>query len=223
MNPRKTVIVIALGALVAGAAALVYAQSELGDAQAPESLGASLSAQFGDAAIPPAGTRENAAAATGAIEAPSQTPKVLYDFNALPDPVKRMLEQIAVAAQSGEIDNIRPVFESNELKPMVTTAYVEDPIAFWKKASADGTGRDVLAAMLNAMASDYARVGQGQDEMYVWPYFAETDLTKLTPAQEVELYRIVPPALALPMKKAGKYSYYRLGISPTGVWQYFMQ
>jgi hypothetical protein len=25
------------------------------------------------------------------------------------------------------------------------------------------------------------------------------------------------------MKKAGKYSYYRLGISPTGVWQYFMQ
>jgi hypothetical protein len=106
---------------------------------------------------------------------------------------------------------------------MVTTAYVEDPIAFWKKASADGTGRDVLAAMLNVIASGYVRVGQGQDEMYVWPYFAETDLTKLNPAQEVELYRIVPPSLALPMKKAGKYSYYRLGISPTGVWHYFLQ
>jgi hypothetical protein len=25
------------------------------------------------------------------------------------------------------------------------------------------------------------------------------------------------------MKKAGKYRYYRLGISPTGVWQYFIQ
>ncbi len=190
MNCRKNIVLMALGALVAGAAALVYAQNE---------------------------------AATGAIAAPGQTPQVLYDFNALPDPVKRMLEQIAAAAQSGEVENMRPVLESNELKPMVTTDYVEDPIAFWKKASADGTGRDVLAAMLNVMASGYVRVGQGQDEMFVWPYFAETDLAKLTPAQEVELYRIVPPAQAIPMKKAGKYSHYRLGVSPTGVWQYFLQ
>ncbi len=129
--------------------------------------------------------------ATAAVEAPGQAPKVLYDFNALPDPVKRMLEQIAAAAESGEIENMRPVFELNELKPMVAAAYVDDPIAFWKKDSADGTGRDVLAAMLNVMPSGFVRVGQGQDEMYVWPYFAETDLAKLTPAQEVELYRIV--------------------------------
>jgi hypothetical protein len=25
------------------------------------------------------------------------------------------------------------------------------------------------------------------------------------------------------MKRSGKYSYYRLGISPKGVWQYFIQ
>ena len=86
---------------------------------------------------------------------------MLYDFNALPDPVKRMLQQIAAAAESGEIETMRPVFESNELKPMVATEYVDDPIAFWKKASADGTGRDVLAAMLNVVASGYVRVGQG--------------------------------------------------------------
>jgi hypothetical protein len=148
---------------------------------------------------------------------------VLYDFNALPDPVKRMLEQIVVAAESGEIETMRPVLESNELKPMVAAAHVEDPIEFWKKASADGAGRDVLAAMLNVIASGFVRVGQGQDEMYVWPYFAEIDLATLTPSQEVDLYRIVPPALAVPMKKAGKYGYYRLGISPTGVWHYFIQ
>ena len=183
-------VLIALGALVAAAAALVYAQNE---------------------------------AAAGEAAAREQTSKVLYDFNALPDPVKRMLQQIAAAAESGEIETMRPVFESNELKPMVATEYVDDPVAFWKKASADGTGRDVLAAMLNVAASGYVRVGQGQDEMFVWPYFAETDLAKLTPAQEVELYRIVPPAQALAMKKAGKYTYYRLGISPNGVWQYFLQ
>jgi hypothetical protein len=204
MNCRKNLVLIALGALVAGAAALVYAHNEAGQAAAPET--------------PSAGAKT-----AGAVVAPGKAPEPLYDFNALPDPVKRMLEQIAAAAQSGEIENMRPVFESNELKPMVTTAYVEDPIGFWKKSSADGTGRDVLAAMLNVMASGYARVGEGQEEIFVWPYFAEADLTKLTPAQEVELYRIVPPAQAIPMKQAGKYSHYRLGISPNGVWQYFLQ
>jgi hypothetical protein len=134
-----------------------------------------------------------------------------------------MLQQIAAAAESGEIENMRPVFESNELKPMVATAYVDDPIAFWKKASVDGTGRDVLAAMLNVMSSGFVRVGKAQAEMYVWPYFAETDLAKLTPAQNVELYRIVAPSVAASIKKAGKYSYYRLGIAPNGVWHYFIQ
>jgi hypothetical protein len=153
----------------------------------------------------------------------AESPQVLYDFIALPGPVTRMLEQIAGAAQSGEIETLRPVFESNELKPMVATDYVEDPIAFWKKASADGSGRDLLAAMLNTMSSGYVRAGQGKDEIFVFPYFAEIDLAKLTPAQEVELYRIVPPADALAMKQAGKYTGYRLGISPTGVWHYFLR
>jgi hypothetical protein len=200
MNRLKSVM-IALGALVAGAAALVYAQNEAGNLPRGAAAGAALAA----------------------ADAPSQRPAPLYDFNTLPEPVKRMLEQIASAAQSGEIENMRPVFESNELKPMVAAAYVDDPISFWKKASADGSGRDVLAAMLDVMSSGFVRVGQGQDEMYVWPYFAEADLAKLTPAQEVELHRVVPPALALPMKKEGKYSFYRLGISPNGVWHYFIQ
>ena len=118
---------------------------------------------------------------------------------------------------------MRPVFESNELKPMVAAEYVEDPVAFWKKASADGTGRDVLAAMLNVAASGYVRVGQGQDEMFVWPYFAETDLAKSRRPRRSSFIASCPPAQALAMKKAGKYTYYRLGISPTGVWHYFLQ
>ena len=192
---------IALAALVAGAAALVYVHNET-------------------ASSPSGQPRRTAMAAAAAAD---QAPKALYDFNALPDPVKRMLEQIAAAAQSGEIENMRPVFESNELKPMVATAYVDDPIALWKKVSADGSGRDVLAAMLDVVSSGYVRMGQGDQEMYVWPYFAETGLSGLSPSQEVELYRIVPPSLAVAMKKSGKYSFYRLGIAPNGVWHYFLQ
>jgi hypothetical protein len=197
MNRRGILVVIALAALVAGSAVLVHAQNE-----APKS---------------PPGAAGKPAKPGG------DPPEVNYDFDALPDPVKRMLERIAAAAQGGEIEAMRPVFESNELKPMVAAAYVDDPIAYWRKQSADGTGRDVLAAMLDVMSAGYVRVGTGQDEMYVWPYFAEIDLAKLTPAQEVELYRVVAPSLAVPMKQDGKYRYYRLGIAPSGVWHYFIQ
>ena len=192
---------IALAALVAGTAALVYVHNETANSPQGQPRGTAM------------------AAATEA----EQAPKALYDFNALPDPVKRMIEQIAAAAQSGEIENMRPVLESNELKPMVATAHVDDPIALWKKESADGSGRDVLAAMLDVVSSGYVRMGQGDQEMYVWPYFAETGLSGLSPSQEVELYRIVPPSLAVAMKRSGKYSYYRLGIAPNGVWHYFLQ
>jgi hypothetical protein len=200
MNRRKA-FMIALGALVAGAAALVYAEYKGGEQPRRVATGAALAA----------------------AESLGQSPEPHYDFHSLPAPVKTMIERIATAAETGEIENMRPVLESNELKPMVDDAYVEDPIAFWKQQSADGSGRDVLAAMLDVMSSGFVRVDQGQDEIYVWPYFAEMDLAKLTPPQEVELYRLISPSLAVPMKKDGKYSYYRLGISPSGVWHYFLQ
>ena len=81
----------------------------------------------------------------GADNKHATAPEVLYDLNALPDPVKAMLHQIGDAAATGEIEKMRPVLESNELKPMVAAAYIDDPIGHWKKESADGTGRDVLA------------------------------------------------------------------------------
>jgi hypothetical protein len=204
MRRWGTLLGIVLAALVAFAAfAVVSARSEGPKSSASQGAGTPI--------------------ATAAAATPAQTAKAFYDFNALPDPVKRMLEQIATAAESGEIENMRPVLESNELRPMVADTYVADPIALWKKESADGSGRDVLAAMLNVMSSGYAHAGQGKDEMYVWPYFAETGLSALTPAQEVELYRIVPPERAAAMKKTGRYGYYRLGIAPDGVWHYFLQ
>jgi len=203
MNRWGRLMMIAVAALAAGAAALVSIRSEAPQSSASHATGTTI--------------------ATAAAATSDQTAKALYDFNALPDPVKRILEQIAAAAESGEIENMRPVLESNELRPMVADSYVADPIALWKKESADGSGRDVLAAMLNVMSSGYVHVGQGKDEIYVWPYFAETGLSSLTPAQEVELYRIVPPERAAAMEKAGKYSFYRLGIAPDGVWHYFLQ
>ncbi len=221
MNRRMT-FTVALGALVTAAIAIVYAwQPEPGQAQAQQSEIAKTPE------TPKSSTPESAPEAAKTPEAPKPNgaaqPQVLYDPQSLPAPVKQTLEEIFDTAQSGDIEAMRPVLESNELKPMVATTHVDDPVAFWKKNSADGEGRDVLAALLNILSAGFVKTGQGNDAIYIWPYLAEMDLTKLTPAQEVELYRIVPADKALAMKRNGKYSYYRIGVSPTGVWQYFLQ
>jgi hypothetical protein len=221
MNRRMT-FTMAFGALVAAAIAIVYAwQPDTRQAQAQQS-------EMSKTPEPPKSSESAPApdvAKTPETPKPSDSgqPQILYDPQALPAPVKQTLQEIFETAQSGDIEAMRPVLESNELSPMVASAHVDDPVAFWKKNSADGEGRDVLAALLNILSTGFIKTGQRNDQIYIWPYLAEMDLTKLTPAQEVELYRIVPAEKALAMKKSGKYSYYRLGVSPTGVWQYFLQ
>jgi hypothetical protein len=212
----------AFAALVAGTMFIVYAYR--GDLAAPSAAGAADQPTAATETAKP----KKAAPALAEPKAPATpqsgtSPVVLYDFNALPDPIKNTLQGIVEAAQSGNIDEMLPVLQENELPPMLAAAAVSDPIAFWKKASADGEGRDILAAMLNVFSSGFVRTGEGKDAIYVWPYFAEIDLSKLTPAEEVELFRIVPPAQALEMKKTGKYTYYRAGIGGDGVWHYFLQ
>jgi hypothetical protein len=220
MNRRKNVIIMALAALVAGATVLVYVQGGERAEAATSKESAGAPARGSD---PPEQKQPSVPKAKGAGTQADRGPKVLYDLGALPDPVKRTLTEIVFAAETGDLEAMRPVLESREFRPMVAAAFVADPIAYWKEHSVDGTGRDVLAAMLNVLASGFVLTGTGRDAMYVWPYFAEVDLATLTPAQEVEFYRAVPPELAAAMKKSGKYSYYRLGISPKGVWHYFLQ
>ena len=236
---RTKIVMAALASLVAGAIIVVYAQ--WGDNKSPALAQTSSQeiAQGAEVQKPKAATgseapkSEQPPAAKPESEAPKQaqpesapppgSPEVIYDFNRLPDPITETLQSIVVAAQSGNIDDMLPVLEENELPPMLSDKAVGDPIAFWKKASADGKGQDILAAMLNVFSLGFLRKGEGKEAMYIWPYFAEMDLTKLTPAQDVDFYRIVPPPQGIEMKKSGKYTYYRAGIGADGVWHYFLK
>ncbi len=222
MKARRFFFMMAVAALVAGTAFIVYAYRggerpalAQSPAQAAEPEPAPESGRLAPKPDPAASEAEKPESVT---RVPAQ-----YDLTVLPDPVKRMLESMVVAAQSGDIETMRPVLESNELKPMVSAGAVDDPIAYWKRVSADGEGREILAAMLNVLSSGYVRVGEGREEMFVWPYFAEADLRQLAPAQEVDLYRMMPPRAAATMKRSGRYDYFRIGIAPDGVWHYFLQ
>ena len=106
------------------------------------------------------------------------------------------MQSIVVAAQSGDIDEMLPVLEENELPPMLSDKAVGDPIAFWKKASADGKGqrharRHAERVQLWLRAQ---RRGQGGD-VYL-ALFRRDGSDQADAGQEVELYRIVPPPQA---------------------------
>ncbi len=129
---------------------------------------------------------------------------------------------ILQAAASGDIEQLRVPIDMNELPPVFAKEHVPDPIAYFKAASADGNGREILAILYSLLTTGYAIVNPGaKDEMIVWPYHAAVPLNTLTPSQEVEIYRFLPPARLKEMIARGKYSFYSIGISREGVWHYF--
>lgn len=149
-------------------------------------------------------------------------PEILRDPSILPVSVARMRAAILSSATTGNIEAMRVPVDMNEIPPMLGAEKVPDPIAFWKKASGDGEGREMMAILVQLFRTGFVRktTGAGQ-EMYVWPYFAELPLDKLTPAQEVELLTLVSPARMKEMRAKGKYDHYRLGIGQDGVWHFF--
>ncbi len=199
MKVQKNVVIVALAAFLTGTALVVYGSPDT--AVASDKL--------------PDPEAEAAQARPG--------PKVLYDAKATPKLVQRILNMIVLAAQSGEIEEMRAVLETNELKPMVATKHIDDPIAFWREQSVDGTGRDILATMLDMLDTGFVLTNTGGTDMYVWPYFAELDLATLSPKEQVELYRLVPPEQGKAMIASGTYTGYRLGVAPNGIWHYFLK
>jgi len=152
-------------------------------------------------------------------------PKERAFYGTLPPNVIEMREQILAAVHAGDVAELKGAIEWNEIKPDFGEAANADPIAHWKKISADGQGREVLAVLANLLALPPARLAIGKDPentmVYVWPYLAELPLDGLTPAEEVDLYRLVPPATAKAMRDAKKWTWWRVAIGADGTWHTF--
>jgi hypothetical protein len=143
----------------------------------------------------------------------------------LPGPVEEMRHAILAATRSGRIEDLTVPLDWNELKPDVGTTGAEDPIAYWKKTSADGQGHEILAALANILEMKPAELPLGKDlennTIYVWPYLAEAKLDQLTPSEEVDLLRLVSPEEAKKMQKAKTWTWWRLTIGADGTWHSF--
>lgn len=143
----------------------------------------------------------------------------------VPQPVEDMLEMFRVAIRSGEIEELRVALQWNELPPEIADTKITDPIAHWRHISADGQGREILAALSVLIEGEYAVVPLGRDiennRTFVWPAVAERPIKALSPADQVQLLRLVPFADAKRMTEAGRYDGWRLMVGADGTWHSF--
>lgn len=179
----------------------------------------------------PAGTVAGPAATAQPTEPAQPGPPPDYvrrtDLAKLPRPVAEMIDAIQVAVNSGDIDDLRTAIEWNELPPAFSAERDDDPITFLKEASDDKSGHQMLAILGNLLAVGPARQHLGRDPensgVFVWPYLAERPLDKLTPAEEVDLYRLVPADVIAAMRTAKRWTWYRVVIGADGTWHSFMR
>lgn len=175
-------------------------------------------------------TTASAADATKQTSEPSATAALgsgaLRKFTGtLPPAVIDMREALLAAADIGEIGELKHAIELNELKPDFGEGGNDDPIAYWKKVSADGEGREILAKIATLLSLPPAKAALGRNPentaVFIWPYFAELPLDTLKPGELVDVYRIVSPAQFKEMSVKKTWRDWRLVISADGTWLSF--
>ena len=151
-------------------------------------------------------------------------PEIIYDIARLPEPVRRKREMIIETCKTGDLEKLRPLFDTGEDATQLSLSGIEgDPIAFLRELSGDKEGQEILAILEEVLSAGFVHMDAGTpNDMYVWPYFFAVPLNRLTPPQRVELFKIVTAGDYEDMKTYGTYIFYRVGITPDGRWSFFV-
>lgn len=143
----------------------------------------------------------------------------------LPRAAGEMRDAILAATRSGQLIDLKTALELNEMRPEIADEPVDDPIDFFKKVSKDGEGHEILGVLAVIMDMQPAAVPFGRDiennAIFVWPYLAERDVTKLTAKEESDLAKLMPADDASAMKAAKRWTWWRLAIGADGTWHSF--
>ncbi len=136
-----------------------------------------------------------------------------------------MRELIIASALRGRLEDLKDAIQWNELPPDFGADDAGQPIAALKALSADGSGYDVLVALLNVISMPHATVPLSKDvenpDLFVFPYLATRDLKTLSPRQTLDLYRLMPAKAASAMLESGRYSGWIATIAADGTWHSF--
>jgi hypothetical protein len=214
----------ALGLLLA-AALITFASTGGAFAQAkvrtetirpPAAAATPPSTQF----VPPAKEGSPTARPAAAAETPAAP---AADPVQLPPAVQRMRERILAAAHTGDLPTLLALMRANGGMPIFSHTQKQDPAAYWKESYPDSDGLEILSILISILETQPVRTDVGTPkEAYVWPYFARLPVKSLTPAQKVELFRVVTGSDYKEMLERGRYVFYQVGIAPDGTWRYFL-
>ena len=150
-------------------------------------------------------------------------PTILRSDSDIPAPVLETRRKLIEAAKSGDIEKLRALMQAQAEPPSVSFGDPGDPIEYLKALAADGEGREILAILLEVLETGFVHAGAGtEEELYVWPYFAQYPIDALTPEQIVELFTLLTAADYEDMKSYGSYTFFRVGIAPDGRWLFFL-
>jgi hypothetical protein len=163
-------------------------------------------------------------AARPEVDPNAPIPEIVYDIAKLPEPVRRKRETIIEACKTGDLEKLRPLFDTGEDATQLSLGGIDgDPIAFLRDLSGDKEGQEILAILEEVLSAGFVHMDAGTpNDMYVWPYFFAVPLDRLTAPQRVELFKIVTAGDYEDMKTYGTYIFYRVGITPDGRWSFFV-
>lgn len=151
----------------------------------------------------------------------SSPAEIVRDLSRLPEAVRKTRDEILAAARAGDIAKVATIVKANQT--VISFGGDTDAAEFWKKTFPDSDGAEVLATLIEVLEMPLVHLDKGNaQEMFVWPYFHAMPLDKLTPAQRVELFRLVTAYDFREMRKFGSYNFFRAGIAPDGKWQFFV-
>ncbi len=179
-------------------------------------------------ATPPATSGESDAADPDVASPPvaEDVPpaRVEYGEEKLPQPVRDLRRKLIEIARSGDLERLRPFLQSGGDATVVSAVETDgNPIDTLREASGDGEGVEMLAILLETLEAGYVHLDAGGDnEIFVWPYFTQVDLTQLTKTQLVELFELVTAGDYQRMVGNGSYDFYRVGLSPEGRFEFFV-
>lgn len=147
-------------------------------------------------------------------------------LDALPELVLKTRNEIMTEASYGNMNPMQQIADQNEIWPVADFGpdanYEESPIYSWNAQSQDTQGRYILAQMIEVLTMPHLKKPlNGGVDLYIWPYFADWNLTYPCTEDMVELLKIVTPQEYLKIRETGFYTGYQLAISTDGTWQYF--
>jgi hypothetical protein len=150
-------------------------------------------------------------------------PEGATDLAQLPPAVLRMRDRILAAARTGDLQTVLALMRAGGSMPIFSHTQKQDPAAYWKESYPDSDGLEILSILVSILETPPVRIEAGTpQEAYVWPYFARLPVKSLTPAQKVDLFRVVTGADYKEMLERGRYVFYQVGIGPDGSWRYFL-